>query len=89
VAGPAASAHLNQQGESPQAITPARRVSDLMKEARSYRQLDRISNSRLSKLINAFVSQEIVDRDLVSWALGYGDPTAAQAIRNVVRERGY
>lgn len=55
-----------------------------MKLARTYRQLDRISNTRLSVLINTYVSQEI-DRDLVSWVIGYADPTGETAVRNVMR----
>lgn len=81
-----ASAPLNEQGGSHTAMTPAQRVSALIKEARRYRQLDRISNTRLSRLVNAYVSQEI-ELDLVGYIVGYADPTGETAAYNVDRER--
>lgn len=85
---PAASARLIERGGSPEAVHPARRVSTLMAQARTYRQLDHLSNKRLSVLVNAYVSREI-DGDFVLYVLGYADPTGETAVRNVVRERGW
>lgn len=83
---PDASASLYERGRGPEAIAPARRVSSLLAQARTYRQLDRIGNRRLAGLVNAYVSQEI-ERDLVSWVIAYADPTGETAVRNVIRER--
>lgn len=81
-----AGARLIQQGEKPQGMTPAQRVSSLIKEARRYRQLDSVSNTRLSTLVNAYVSTEI-ERDFVSWVIGYADPTGETAVHNVLRQQ--
>ena len=66
-----ASAHLSVRGEGPDL---RERVSTLLKEARTYRQLDSIGNRRLAALVNAYVNESI-PQDFFTYCVSYSDPT--------------
>lgn len=45
--------------------------------------------SRLGRLVRRFIATGQPERDLVSYVVGYSDPTGEAAVRHVLRERGW
>lgn len=46
-----------------------------------------LSANRVSRLVRRFVGTGRAERDLVSYVVGYSDPTGETAVRNVMRAR--
>ncbi len=43
------------------------------------------SHRKLVRVVRAFIVSDQHERDLVSWVIGYADPTGETAVRNVMR----
>lgn len=46
-----------------------------------------IGQSRLSRIVRAYLSEDQHERDIVSWVIAYADPTGETAVRNVMRAK--
>jgi hypothetical protein len=48
-----------------------------------------LSVHRVNKAVRKFIAAGLHNKDLVSYVVGYADPTGEAAVRNVTRERGW
>jgi hypothetical protein len=55
--------------------------------AKAQPELADVSANKVSRIVRSFIAAGLHERDLVSYVVGYADPTGETAVRNVMRER--
>jgi hypothetical protein len=62
-------------------------VSRYVAIAKAQPDLADVSANKVSRIVRSFIAAGLHERDLVSYVVGYADPTGETAVRNVMRER--
>jgi hypothetical protein len=62
-------------------------VSRYVAIAKAQPELANVSANKVSRIVRSFIAAGLHERDLVSYVVGYADPTGEAAVRNVMREQ--
>lgn len=76
----------SQRGSSDQSCAG---VEALVRAAQSHPDVARLGlgHRKIVRVVRQFVAAGLAERDLVSYVVGYADPTGETAVRNVMRQQ--